>query len=556
MLTLKSSPSRLLRTSVARTSLAIALASPAGAWAQDSQEAAEAAPDPTGVGDIIVTAQFREQTLQSTPIAITALNAEMLEQRGISSIVDVASAAPNVNMTEGGGQYGKSNFAYIRGIGSADFSYGFEPRVGFYIDDVYFATVFGSAFDLLDVSRVEVLRGPQGTLFGRNSVGGAMRIFTKKPDDDLGGTASATIGSYNRFDIKGAVNVPLIQDKLAMRLSAGRRKQDGYVKQRNFACAFPALGGALPRDGGDDCVVGTLGDTDVVSARGALRLTPISGIEDNITVDYSDDRGRGSPSVVTGVSLINNSITAGPNTPSGLGLGGAAIYKPYYGVDVTDPDFIPAVLSAGRYANFATYRNAGLGGARGSYEDGQFAFFDNSPVSTVKSWGISNVLDADVTDNLHFKSITAGRFYTGQFGTNAQHLPVPLNLSLNNVKHRQFSQELQLTGELFDDLLDWTVGAFYLDTTSRNFGRLQTEASSLVIRGNARLSQSDRAFEDVAKLTSKAVYAHGELHLTDRLNLIGGIRSPTKPRAITISETKGSTAAIPPAPSWTKRRPT
>jgi iron complex outermembrane receptor protein len=136
--------------------------------------------EPTDTGaDIIVTAQFREQRLQDTPLAITAINAELLEARSQTNIAQIAQQAPNVTLVPGGAVFGASLGASIRGIGQFDFNPAYEPGVGIYVDDVYFPTLTGSVFDLLDLDRVEVLRGPQGTLTGRNSIGGAIKLFSR-----------------------------------------------------------------------------------------------------------------------------------------------------------------------------------------------------------------------------------------------------------------------------------------------------------------------------------------------------------------------------------------
>ena len=170
------------------STLALGLAWAAPACAQDAAADAQAKPADTAkpatttdttddsgqLKEIVVTAQFRSQALQKVPMSITAVNSDQIQQRSITNVIDVAQAAPNVTMTEGGNGFGKTNQAFIRGIGQLDFSFAFEPKVGFYIDDVYYATTFGSVFELLDIDRVEIERGPQGTLNGRNSVGGAI----------------------------------------------------------------------------------------------------------------------------------------------------------------------------------------------------------------------------------------------------------------------------------------------------------------------------------------------------------------------------------------------
>ncbi|HUG72115.1 MAG TPA: Plug domain-containing protein, partial [Steroidobacteraceae bacterium] len=148
------------RTQVAR---AVALAVASSLLVQQGALAAED-DDLVELEEVVVTAQFREQRLQDTPIAITAVTAELMEQRNQTSIFEVAAQAPNVSLAPQAQANGSGLLAFIRGVGQTDFNYALEPGVGMYIDDVYYATVTGSNFDLMDLERVEVLRGPQGTL--------------------------------------------------------------------------------------------------------------------------------------------------------------------------------------------------------------------------------------------------------------------------------------------------------------------------------------------------------------------------------------------------------
>jgi len=133
---------------------------------------------PSALPEVTVTAQFRSQNLQNTPIAITAINSEMLDARSETSIYQVSAQAPSVTLKPQGAAFGASLVASIRGVGQYDFNPALEPGVGLYVDDVYYATLTGSIFDLLDLDRVEILRGPQGTLAGRNSIGGAVKLYS------------------------------------------------------------------------------------------------------------------------------------------------------------------------------------------------------------------------------------------------------------------------------------------------------------------------------------------------------------------------------------------
>src|SRR6478736_1428274 len=170
------------------TTCAFTALAPGALFAQDTTTSTDAA---AADGDtIVVTAQFREQNLQDTPLAITAVNAAMLEARSQTNISEVANQAPSVTLKPQGAAYGPSLGANIRGVGQFDFNPALEPGVGFYVDDVYYATLTGSILDLLDLDRVEVLRGPQGTLSGRNSIGGAVKLYSKKPEGDNSGYVS------------------------------------------------------------------------------------------------------------------------------------------------------------------------------------------------------------------------------------------------------------------------------------------------------------------------------------------------------------------------------
>ncbi len=274
---------------------AVSLA-PSHALAADSKKS-----DGT-VSEVVVTAEYRATNLQKTPISISAVNSQMLEQRGITNVMDVASAVPNVSMRMGGSGSGMSNQAFIRGIGQGDFLFAYSPRIAFYVDGVYYSTVYGSTFDLLDIDRIEVLRGPQGVLSGRNATGGAIRIISKKPTGDGGGYLEATGGSLNRFDIKGVMDVPIVQDKLMARISAMHTQHDGWVKLENFACANPGMGGLLPNKGTntkEGCQVGTLGAENTWAVRGQLRWVINDKIEDNLAADYTRSHNTASPDVLT-----------------------------------------------------------------------------------------------------------------------------------------------------------------------------------------------------------------------------------------------------------------
>jgi len=188
------------------------------AFAQAPEQGAEGTG--AGIEDIIVTATRQATNLQDTPIAITAVTSEALEERGITNIGDLTSVVPNAQFRRVQGAFGPGVSAFIRGLGSGDTSLAGQPSVAFYIDDVYYPVLLGANFDLLDVDHIEVLRGPQGTLFGRNSLAGAINVVARQPSlTEASGYVEATVGRFNRTDFRGGFNLP-ISDTAAIFISS------------------------------------------------------------------------------------------------------------------------------------------------------------------------------------------------------------------------------------------------------------------------------------------------------------------------------------------------
>jgi len=200
--------------------MALALAAPAVGTAADEGT----------VEEIIVTARKVRENQQDTPVAITAFSGDALAQRQVFQTDKLTQVVPNLQFGTNAPLAGNnaSSQVFIRGIGQTDPTSTVDPGVGMYIDDVYIGSAVGSRMDLRDISSVQVLRGPQGTLFGRNTIGGAILLSTTDPGNEFGGTLRGGFGSDKLFDGFAAVNVP-ISDTLHSRFTAGRRKQDGYV---------------------------------------------------------------------------------------------------------------------------------------------------------------------------------------------------------------------------------------------------------------------------------------------------------------------------------------
>ena len=195
---------------------------------------ATAAPDNGGkdsaTGEIVVTARRTEERLQRVPASVSAFNERALDRIEAQDTTGLQGAVPNLNIVQGRGSSNATNI-YIRGIGQPDALQTFDPAVGVYVDDVYLSRIRGNQLDLLDVDRIEVLRGPQGTLYGKNTIGGAIKFVTRKPGRQFRANASLAVGSYNQLELKASASGPL-SDTLAAGISVLRSKRDGLARSR------------------------------------------------------------------------------------------------------------------------------------------------------------------------------------------------------------------------------------------------------------------------------------------------------------------------------------
>ena len=211
---------------------ALALSLSAPAQAQDAE--AEAQDDSRRLNTVEVTATRREgATIQDVPIAVTALDPETLDRAGVADIRTLDSVAPSFNMNSSNSESGGTTLR-IRGVGTTGNNIGLESSVAVFLDGVYLSRPGIALADLLDLQQVEVLRGPQGTLFGRNTSAGALNITTKKPNlTEAEGFANLTLGNYDLFNLQGGFSMPLIEDKLGIRVSGAIRERDGFLTNFN-----------------------------------------------------------------------------------------------------------------------------------------------------------------------------------------------------------------------------------------------------------------------------------------------------------------------------------
>jgi len=265
--------------------------------AADSTAATNNEDQDTATGDIVVTARRTDERIQRVPSSISAFNERALDRIQAQDTTGLQGAVPNLNIVQGRGSSNATNI-FIRGIGQPDALQTFDPAVGVYVDDVYLSRIRGNQLDLLDVERIEVLRGPQGTLYGKNTIGGAIKFVSRKPGDELHAEGSASIGSYSQFDLRGNISGPL-SEGISAGVSIMRSSRDGFVEDRNDDREY--------------------NDRDSFGVRGALAFTPSSNVRIDLTADYSHDDaalnvGRPVNNLVTfsgGILVVTDPVGSG-----------------------------------------------------------------------------------------------------------------------------------------------------------------------------------------------------------------------------------------------------
>ena len=475
---------------------ALALASVPGAAL--AQEAAEPqAAQEASTSDIVVTAQFRAQNLQDTPIAITAMNAEMMEARSQTGLSDIAQSAPNVTIRQSVSAYGNTAALSIRGVGQFDNNFAYEPGVGLYVDDVYYPTVYGAQLDLLDLDRVEILRGPQGTLAGKNSIGGAVKLYSRRPRGTGEGFVEATVGNFDRLDFRASVDVPIIEDKVALRLAGVYKSREGHVRRMDYGCLNPGSGVPRQAQSGSSCQLGRLGGQDFQGLRGSLSIRPSERLEVLVIADWTRDNSQVAG---TRISAVNN----------------AALAPVAAGVDMSQ------FLQGGRYVNYGTFadtsRNLVVSDRNG-----------------YKGWGVSGQIDYELSDDLKLTSITAYRKYSANYGLDLDGSPYAFATQAFGLGFRSFSQEVRLTGAAFDDVLNYTVGGFYFDAKGR-----YDSVIDFLSPANNFYAGKDRIPSD-----SKSGFAHVEVHPFDKFTLSGGLRYTDESKDFTFGRVSYLPAAFP-----------
>lgn len=472
-----------------------------------------AAPGESGEGnqlaEIVVTAQKRAENIQDVPIAITAYSETDLRSKGITDIRGLSRLTPNVNLDAGSPFSGSNSVlsASIRGIGQDDFAFNLDPGVGVYVDGVYYARTVGANQNLLDVERIEILKGPQGTLFGRNTIGGAISIVTRTPGDQLAVDAEVTGGSFNRRDVAVMADLP-ITDTLLSTVTFSSQFRDGYERRIHF----PGNGyvsdpvGALHSSGTE--TFDTQGGQNEQVMRAKLQWKPNDAITGMLSVDWTH---TDQPSTA---STVLQTITTGPQ----------AIFGAIYNACLLGIPFAPsAALVCGprnivgtplwqANLNPATTRLlygdgvTGTGNIDTTYATGQN--FDK-----LDSYGLAMTFDFRLNQDLTLRSITGWRRLHWTSGLDADGSPINFfELSFAEGQH-QISEEMQLIGDLLDSRLKLVAGLYYFNEGGYIHDFVTFGGGLLQIDGPNSL-----------ETTSYAGYVHADYKITDKIGITLGAR--------------------------------
>jgi iron complex outermembrane recepter protein len=499
---------------------------------------AQQQPQGGGLEEIVVTARYREENIHTTPISISAFSGDELEVRSIENVQDIGQVVPNAYFRRNSSNFGPNNTIGLRGLNQVDFSYAFEPTVGVYIDDVYHSTITGSDMDLIDLERVEVLRGPQGTLFGKNSIGGAIRLISKKPQGDNTGSVQATFGDYDRVDLKGVGDFALVPDKVFMRVVGTSKRQEGYGASLDFTCEMIRRGtpqlaglgdglgfGGTTADGPDfdsepdflppvavpvgspadnafsfpaarditqdgTCDLGKLGGTSTQAGRLLLRFLPSDKLDITVSIDRSNSDD--DPNVDTQLTPINNT-TDNPYD--------ANIVFRKYGIHYNDA----RMLTGNPYTNYATFADPVHGQT----------YPRNSEMDTR---GLSAVFDYKLGENFGAKLILADRGYDSEWTNDSDRTPFGITQTHYIQNHDEEQQELQFSGTVLNDKLGWTAGVFHFESTSRAYNTTEFEAF------NYTGALANFTANDGYTTENSSAFVHVTYEFTDKLRLSGGLR--------------------------------
>jgi iron complex outermembrane receptor protein len=411
---------------------------------------------------VIVTAQKREQSIYEVPVAISAFTADTIEKQGIADLTDIGKFVPNLNVTGFSAGSVSSVNAFIRGIGLQDHLITTDPGVGVYVDGVYLGRQVGQNWSLANIERVEVLRGPQGTLYGRNSIGGAINIITRQPGDEEGGRLSFTAGSRGRLNADFYTNMPF-SEQFALSLTGAFQHRDGLGR-------FTEL--ENPRK--------EVGEMEDISARIAAKWSP----NDKLSFLLTGDGDNGDGGLRPYDTLINQ-------------VGAACRENP--------PDGDPSQCINGALYD-SGYRNSDTSSNPYNNNTGQ----ESQTEVTNEARGVSLTVDYAIADNMAAKLILSDRHSEYKAGLDDDGMFVDEASFPEKGEADQQSAELQLTGDV--GAWDYVAGLYWFTEDGKNS---QDPAVFLQDPGDFLLEQST---------DSQAIYVNVGYHFTDDLRVSGGLR--------------------------------
>ena len=439
-----------------------------------------------GIESITVTAEKREADLQDIGLSIQVFTGEDLERLAIDDPGDLSGMVPGMTFVRHSAGPNMLSFSG-RGLIHGDVDPMTVGTVGMYVDGVYLQNASSALFELIDVERIEFLKGPQGTLFGRNTIGGAVQITSVKPTTEFEGRIKVRAGEYNRRDIIGTLNLPLVGESLLSRLSFSRTRRDGFWQNDH------------PGNREE------LSDDNDSAARAALRWIP----NERVTVDYSFDwfQSRQHQDLV----LLNHVYDVIPCDLNGNGLSGFADGFPDFCDELGRWNFgwaIPPIQEV-------NWRDP----------DGAFINHDGNTDSSQSIWNHAFAIQWDVRDDMALKLFGGWRRSKNKNSNDQDASGRSLGHFTNVIFDRSFNTELQLLGSLLEDRLTYVVGAMWYQEqfSSRLHSNLYEDAAF-------PLFSSTRNVGDNQAL---GYFAHLDYRLTDRLELTVGARYSTEEKKVT-----------------------
>ncbi|HEX3838299.1 MAG TPA: TonB-dependent receptor [Steroidobacteraceae bacterium] len=557
---------------VARRSRRLAFWTIAGLAASSSGVYAQTAPTPAAPADtsgalqeVVVTATRRAENVQTVPIAITAFTADSLQQRNLTNIQVLGDLTPGVTLDAGSPFSGDRSVltASIRGVGQDDFAFNLNPAVGVYLDGIYLARSIGANQSLLDVDRVEILKGPQGTLFGANTEGGAISIITHTPGDEEKFTAQATLGSLNRRDFGFTADIPLIKDTLLSSLTVSTQDRDGYQRVIPYPSSSPQGEApfvvdpqdAYPKAGyetGDayggynvQTVRGKLlwlaSDKDTVTFTADLNHQAQEALPYTILNTYQGNLTTSTFSTLYNTCISSNAGNIAQNIQNASAVGpgiyafplGSASNAGLVGLCEQPRARVPGISTGGAALLGAGY----VGGPAGPFQYGSAGYLgSNQPrlydypganqtgnIDTTYAngpdfanndyFGFSLTAQHQFNDDLSLKSISGYRQIAWHIGTDLDGTPETLQEVTDHQHQWQVSQEFQLNGKAFNNALNYVGGLYYFEEAGFVHDYVPFESLLYVYD-----------IQNDANNKNAAAFLHADYKLNDQLSFTAGGR--------------------------------